>query len=337
MEKIFIKVFLFLFFYIGSINTVFSSEVESTVYFCSDSVGYAYDKPYIRSKIIEKLNTTDPLIIKNNLKDWYLVSTPSGKEGYVSKKSISFNKKEYTQYSQDKVNKTLQTEELEKKQEVVEEIIFGELLPPLNEREILGIWEAPYLKCTWSFEICNSKIYRVTRCSDGSGGNDGEPIIQIGNNKYKEVNSNYGEYFQILPDGQLGCYDNQGYISTLKKLKTLFPWKNTVDRSVDIELDQTAINVKTKGVAGDYKIIGDNRFGCVNKEYFDKLTKLVSQGDKNAFGKGLVAGLTTGQCVMFHNGEEVFLEDTKLFSGMAKIRKTGEFQGYWTVIETIKN
>ena len=77
-------------------------------------------------------------------------------------------------------------------------------------------------------------------------------------------------------------------------------------------------------------------FGCVHREYMDKLAKYRADNDREAWMSALQAGTTAGECAQFAPGEKVFLDDTALFSGLVKIRKPGETVAYWTIMEAIK-
>lgn len=82
--------------------------------------------------------------------------------------------------------------------------------------------------------------------------------------------------------------------------------------------------------------ISSETFGCASKEYYQKLTSIAGQGDKEAFRQGLIAGLGTGQCVRFDAGESVYLEDVVIFSGLCKVRRAGKIDGYWVSNKFIK-
>ena len=83
------------------------------------------------------------------------------------------------------------------------------------------------------------------------------------------------------------------------------------------------------------QISGSARFGCASREYLNKLVGYIVQQDKAAFVKGLSAGVAVGQCTMFTSGEEVFIADTAIFSGLVKVRRKGEVAEYWTAIESV--
>ena len=75
------------------------------------------------------------------------------------------------------------------------------------------------------------------------------------------------------------------------------------------------------------KITSSKYFGCKSREYRDKITGYIVQGDKEAFSKALATGVARGECTLFNAGEEVFVTDTAMFSGLLKFRRKGETSG----------
>ncbi len=90
------------------------------------------------------------------------------------------------------------------------------------------------------------------------------------------------------------------------------------------------------GNAQGMRISSDGHIGCTSREYFKKLVRYAGDNDKDAFKQGLVAGMLTGECTAFKDGELVYTTDTALFSGLVKIRRKGSTTEYWTNIETVK-
>jgi hypothetical protein len=84
------------------------------------------------------------------------------------------------------------------------------------------------------------------------------------------------------------------------------------------------------------EISSDSYFGCTNRDYFEKLIGYAVEKDMGAFKQGLGAGMLAGQCTMFKAGEEVFIVDTAIFSGLVKVRRHGSMAEYWTNIEAVK-
>jgi hypothetical protein len=85
----------------------------------------------------------------------------------------------------------------------------------------------------------------------------------------------------------------------------------------------------------DKLVAGDNRFGCSDRDYFEKLVGYAVQEDKKAFSQGLAAGLLSGTCTMFKAGEPVYITDTAIFSGLIEVRRQGETTEFWTNLETV--
>jgi len=87
---------------------------------------------------------------------------------------------------------------------------------------------------------------------------------------------------------------------------------------------------------GIHRISGNNWFGCTDREYFKEIVGYAVDQDNQAFQQALAAGIYSGICILFNNGETVYLTDTAIFSGLVRIRRQGETQEYWTNIEAIK-
>ena len=81
------------------------------------------------------------------------------------------------------------------------------------------------------------------------------------------------------------------------------------------------------------KISGDNYFGCTDRDYFEKLESYIVQKDIEAFKKGLTTGVSLGRCTLFKRGEEIFLLDRTIPSGLVKVRRKGDIVEYWTPIK----
>lgn len=87
---------------------------------------------------------------------------------------------------------------------------------------------------------------------------------------------------------------------------------------------------------GEMIIQGDAKFGCVDRDRFETLGRLIVEGDQSAFKSQMLSALLQDQCVPFKDGETVYLEDTVLFSGLIKVRRKSEGTEYWTTIEAAK-
>jgi hypothetical protein len=86
----------------------------------------------------------------------------------------------------------------------------------------------------------------------------------------------------------------------------------------------------------DKRISGDSRFGCSDRDYFEKLVGYAVQNDKQAFSNALAAGILAGTCTMFRDGDEVYVADTAIMSGLIKVRRKGQTEEYWTNLEAVK-
>lgn len=88
--------------------------------------------------------------------------------------------------------------------------------------------------------------------------------------------------------------------------------------------------------AADKTISRNNMYGCVNKGDYDTIMGFLVSKDTEAFNKYFVNAVMAGRCIIFKNGETVFLEDTNIMSGAVKVRAKGETTSYWTSSEAIK-
>lgn len=60
------------------------------------------------------------------------------------------------------------------------------------------------------------------------------------------------------------------------------------------------------------------------------------QKDEQAFKAALAAGIMRGSVTFFKSGEEVYIVDTAIFSGMVKVRRKGKTKEHWTNLEAVK-
>ncbi len=77
--------------------------------------------------------------------------------------------------------------------------------------------------------------------------------------------------------------------------------------------------------------------GCKTLEFYNRLRQYAVDKDLEAFKQGLTAGILLGECTLFKRGEVVFVVDTKILSGLVKVRRKGRLEEYWTGFETIKS
>ncbi len=86
---------------------------------------------------------------------------------------------------------------------------------------------------------------------------------------------------------------------------------------------------------GTHVVSRNSQPGCVSREVYEQLTKIAVQGDSEAFTRALGGSIITGQCLIFKRGDEVFLDDTAIFSGLVRLRPRGQIRAYWTAAEAI--
>lgn len=84
------------------------------------------------------------------------------------------------------------------------------------------------------------------------------------------------------------------------------------------------------------RTISSAHFGCVHREYLGQLTKYRLDNDQAAWMSALRSGTANGECTQFAPREQVYVDNTALFSGLVKVRKQGETQAYWTFMEAIE-
>lgn len=87
---------------------------------------------------------------------------------------------------------------------------------------------------------------------------------------------------------------------------------------------------------GARPIVGDHRFGCTDRDYFEKIVGYAVQKDQEAFNRALADGMLAGLCTLFTSGETVYLADTRIFSGLVRVRRRGETAEYWTNMEAVQ-
>ena len=90
--------------------------------------------------------------------------------------------------------------------------------------------------------------------------------------------------------------------------------------------------------AAEVRIFNSDFIGCADREYYEKAMSYLVHSDDEAFTRKLLAGLLTGECVVFELGDEVFILDTAAFSGvdLAKVRKRGSIIEYWVDFDVLK-
>ncbi len=77
-------------------------------------------------------------------------------------------------------------------------------------------------------------------------------------------------------------------------------------------------------------------FACASRDYYMQAINLAVQEDRLAFGRHLMKGYGTGECVYFSHGERVFFMDVRLTAGLVSIRRPSETRSYWTRMEAVR-
>jgi hypothetical protein len=94
------------------------------------------------------------------------------------------------------------------------------VLPPLNERKVIGTWEV-WPEVTMSIEEVRGNTYSVLRSKYCESGSKGTPLTRQGR-RYMESGNSNGKYYVILPSGELAAHDRQGYIESYEKQSGLW-------------------------------------------------------------------------------------------------------------------
>ena len=100
---------------------------------------------------------------------------------------------------------------------------LGTRLPAQQQRQTIGTWADPDSGLTMSFEKVNGKVYQVYRSAHCSSNERGELVRQRSAKRFAVIDSANGDYFEILPTGDLGVFDRQGQIDIKPSHPNLFP------------------------------------------------------------------------------------------------------------------
>ena len=77
-----------------------------------------------------------------------------------------------------------------------------------------------------------------------------------------------------------------------------------------------------------YRITG-GAVGFSSKSNLEKYLQFYEQNDSSARKSYLVTHMAAGDAIMFTGGETVIVSEVSPWSGMAKVRKTGDYQEFW--------
>jgi hypothetical protein len=106
--------------------------------------------------------------------------------------------------------------------------------------------------------------------------------------------------------------------------------------NAELERQRQVVASKSSVSSGQRRISEDYRFGCTDRDYYEKMVEYSVRGDKAAFSSAFSWGLTAGTCTIFEAGEPVYVMDTAIWSGLVRVRRPGETTEYWTSIESVK-
>ena len=83
------------------------------------------------------------------------------------------------------------------------------------------------------------------------------------------------------------------------------------------------------------KIVEQQKVGCTEVDQLNQLASIARSDDNEALSKALKSTFLSGKCIFFSKSDQVFLEEAT-WTGLVKLRKKGETQGYWTFTEAIR-
>ena len=83
-------------------------------------------------------------------------------------------------------------------------------------------------------------------------------------------------------------------------------------------------------------ILGDGRLGCKVQSDIENHQKYLKQGDSIAAEKLGITGILSGQCLVFKNFDEVIIQEYAVWSGLVRVRKTGDIAEYWVSTSAIR-
>ena len=109
--------------------------------------------------------------------------------------------------------------------------------------------------------------------------------------------------------------------------------KMNTDPLVDIALEMGEKEDLSRD--GVKRVSGKHYVGCIDRDYYKKLMQYANQEDMAAYRRAWQKGIRLEICTRFSEGEEIFISDTALLSGLLKVRRKGESKEYWTTYKII--
>ena len=77
-------------------------------------------------------------------------------------------------------------------------------------------------------------------------------------------------------------------------------------------------------------------WGCQQQGTLAHITELRAQGDMEATTAALSAGIDAQDCITLDRGDEVYLTDAAVLSGLSRVRKAGQTAAYWVAFEAVE-
>jgi hypothetical protein len=95
-------------------------------------------------------------------------------------------------------------------------------MPAISKQRVLGVWQHEVSSLTLSIVEVNGKYYDVIRSKYCSSGKVGTLLRPGAGGKFYYPDSTVSDYLKIDGKGNLGRYDNAGYIDSYAKRTKLF-------------------------------------------------------------------------------------------------------------------
>lgn len=77
-------------------------------------------------------------------------------------------------------------------------------------------------------------------------------------------------------------------------------------------------------------------FGCHDAETYQRISRIINQGDKAAAIRALTAEVYLRRCVLFEEGETVYTGSISGWKGLIQVRKVGEPAEFWTGLKMVR-
>jgi len=84
------------------------------------------------------------------------------------------------------------------------------------------------------------------------------------------------------------------------------------------------------------EIVDQTCAGFSTSAEFDQWMSYIVAGDQDAASTYATQLFLIGHATIFTKGESVYREDSKIFSGLVKIRRSGDTCGFWIAIEHLE-